>query len=166
MSLTDDNIVNGNRALFPFLVARGSHVLVQLECCKLIWDLRQTSKRKCLYCWQHPIKVIAMSILLVGFSHISHAQCTVALTQAKESMKKHCWKRLSNMLQEMELLNKKQISRVDNDNLFEFLRMHFNLQRLVYNLQSGPQWPFEPCFSISPVRLSCFFIYFLVTLSW
>lgn len=43
------------------------------------------------------------------------------------------------MLQRMELLNKKQIPTVDNDNLFAFFRMHYNLQRLVYNLQSGPQ---------------------------
>lgn len=78
-------------------------------------------------------------------------------------MKRHCWKRLSNTLQGMELLNKKQISRVDNDDLFAFFRMHFNLQTLVYNLQPGPQCLFQPYFSLSPVHFELLFLFFLGT---
>lgn len=64
------------------------------------------------------------------------------------------------MLEGIELLSEKQISRVDNDNLFMLFRMHFNLQRLVYNHKSCTQWPFQLYFSIALVHFELYFHFF------
>lgn len=124
---------------FPFCQPEGC-TIVWLECGKSNWEERQTWKWNHLYCWRHPIEVVAMTISVVDFSHVSYAQCRVTITKSSESMKIHCWKRLNNAARSS---NTKQISKVDNGNLFIFFRMHFNLQRLVYNLKSWPQWPFQ-----------------------